>query len=107
MPAGITDPGYKKSRDLATMGESTIARQSARHSAPRPSTTDRPKPRRRVHFQTRNRAAPDRPHNRLSRQRAAASDIDFEPAHQPAPNRVPSPKPPAPVPPKPVGRIPR
>src|SRR5438552_1368855 len=58
MPAGITDPGYKKSRDLATTGESTIARQSAPHSAPRPSTTDRPKPRRRVHFQTRNRAAP-------------------------------------------------
>src|SRR5436305_13971436 len=83
------------------------ARQSALRSALRLSTTDRPKPRKRVHFQTRNRAAPDRPDNRLSRQPAAASDTDYAPVHQPAPNRVLSPKSPAPVPPKSARKIPR
>src|SRR6478735_1877944 len=88
-------------------GAAIGARQSALRSALRLSTTDRPKPRKRVHFQTRNRAALGRPHNCLFQQPVEASDTDYAPVHQPTPNRVLSPKSPAPVPPKSARKIPR
>src|SRR5438105_2198785 len=119
MPAGITE-GFEEREHSALPGSAgklpalpktgtraTRVRQSALRSALRLSTTDRPKPRKRVHFQTRNHAALGRLHNCLFQQLVEASDTDYAPVHQPVPNRVLSPKSPAPVPPKSAPKIPR